>query len=184
VESIALDLSFRVQRGIHCFLICHSERSVESIAFGFNLLATKLDIFMYYVYILASKKNGTLYVGVTSDLKKRMYEHKNKIFKGFTEKYNVNQLVYFEQSQDIYSSIEREKQLKGFNRIKKINIIESVNPQWLDLSIEWFDYNKRQLDSSPSVQNDRSQKDNWILHLRLRMTETKKATGFFTFGSE
>lgn len=70
----------------------------------------------YYVYILASKRNGTLYIGVTSNLEKRIYEHKIKLIKGFTEKYNVNKLVYFEISNDIKSAINREKQLKKWNR--------------------------------------------------------------------
>jgi putative endonuclease len=98
-----------------------------------------------YVYILASKRNGTLYTGVTSDLFKRVYEHKNNVLEGFTSKYNVHNLVYFEEIGDIRTAIEREKQIKGWNRKKKLALIESVNPEWIDLSKEWF------LDSSSSL---------------------------------
>ena len=86
-----------------------------------------------YIYITFSKPNGTLYTGVTSDLKKRIYEHKNKIYDGFTSKYNVDKLGYFEEYNDIKTAIEREKQIKGGSRKKKIALIESVNPEWKDL---------------------------------------------------
>src|SRR3990167_5114103 len=87
----------------------------------------------YYVYILASKKNGTLYVGVTSDLVKRIYEHKEKKISGFSRSYNVDILVYYEQTQDIHSAIKREKLLKRWNRRWKLNLIEKANPDWHDL---------------------------------------------------
>jgi putative endonuclease len=86
-----------------------------------------------YVYILCNKPNGTLYIGVTSNLVKRIYEHKNKLAKGFTEKYNLDKLVYFEQHEDISAAILREKQLKKWNREWKIRLIENQNPKWLDL---------------------------------------------------
>ena len=85
------------------------------------------------VYILASQKNGTLYIGVTSDLIKRVYEHKNSLVDGFTKKYNVHDLVYFEQFQDMNSAIAREKQLKAWKRQWKIALIEKVNGNWQDL---------------------------------------------------
>ena len=85
------------------------------------------------VYILASKRNGTLYIGVTSDLVKRIWEHKNQLVEGFTKKYHVQQLVYFEQHQDMLSAITREKQLKKWNRAWKIALIEEGNPDWRDL---------------------------------------------------
>lgn len=91
----------------------------------------------FYVYILASKKNGTLYTGVTNNLLRRMYEHKNKLCKGFTGKYDVNKLVYYEYTQYVNNAIQREKQLKGWLRKKKIELIESVNPYWEDLSKDW-----------------------------------------------
>ena len=87
----------------------------------------------YYVYILASKRNGTLYIGVTSDLIKRVYEHKQRLVEGFTKKYDVHQLVYFEITSDVEGAIKREKQLKKWNRIWKIELIESRNPEWRDL---------------------------------------------------
>ena len=86
-----------------------------------------------YTYIMASKPNGTLYIGVTSNLPKRMYEHKNHVVKGFTDKYNVDKLVYFEETAEIEVAIAREKQLKGWTRAKKIRLIESTNPKWRDL---------------------------------------------------
>ena len=87
----------------------------------------------YYVYILFSKRNGTLYVGVTSDLKKRVWEHKNKVIEGFTQKYSVDKLGYYEITNDINTAILREKQIKAGNRKKKMDLIESVNPNWKDL---------------------------------------------------
>lgn len=87
----------------------------------------------YYVYILASKKNGTLYIGVTNDLVKRVYEHKNNYVEGFTKKYNVQRLVYYEDYDDINLAINREKCLKKWNRKWKLKLIEKQNPNWLDL---------------------------------------------------
>ncbi|MFZ3031609.1 MAG: GIY-YIG nuclease family protein [Candidatus Moraniibacteriota bacterium] len=87
----------------------------------------------YYVYILASQRNGTLYVGVTSDLLKRIWEHKNKKVKGFTEKYGVDMLVYFEETNDVRSALEREKILKKWRRAWKLELIEKENPEWKDL---------------------------------------------------
>ncbi len=87
----------------------------------------------FYVYILASEKNGTLYVGITRNLIKRIYEHKNNIVKGFTEKYKVHKLVYYEECSDIYEAIQREKQVKRWYRKWKIELIENFNPEWEDL---------------------------------------------------
>ena len=87
----------------------------------------------YYVYILASKKNGTLYIGVTSNLIKRVYEHKNNLVEGFTQKYNVHQLVYFEQTSSVESAITREKQMKKWRRQWKIELIQEKNMEWKDL---------------------------------------------------
>lgn len=92
----------------------------------------------YFIYILASKKNGTLYIGVTNSLEKRIEEHKVKIdANGFTSRYNVNLLVYFESFQYIEDAIKREKQLKKWNRQWKINLIEEENKNWRDLSEDW-----------------------------------------------
>ncbi|MEK7083175.1 MAG: GIY-YIG nuclease family protein [Patescibacteria group bacterium] len=87
----------------------------------------------YYIYILASKRNGTIYIGVTNDLRRRVYEHKNNLIEGFTKKYNVHDLVYFEQTIDIQSALQREKQIKIWKRKWKIDLIESSNPEWKDL---------------------------------------------------
>jgi putative endonuclease len=85
------------------------------------------------VYLLASKPFGTLYIGVTSDLRKRIWEHKNDLVEGFTKKYRVHRLVWFEIHEDMYSAIEREKNLKNWQRDWKINLIERHNPGWHDL---------------------------------------------------
>ncbi len=87
----------------------------------------------FYVYILASKQNGTLYTGVTSDLVKRIYEHKNNVVDGFTKKYNVHQLVWYEIHESAEAAIMREKQIKNWQRKWKLTLIESNNPQWKDL---------------------------------------------------
>jgi putative endonuclease len=88
---------------------------------------------IFYVYILASRQNGTLYVGVTSDLIKRVWEHKNKSVQGFTVQYGVDKLVYYEQFRDVNYAIEREKRLKKYNRTWKTDLIEKTNPEWKDL---------------------------------------------------
>lgn len=86
-----------------------------------------------YIYIMTNYDETTLYTGVTSDLVKRVYEHKNKLREGFTNKYNVNKLVYYEVFDGIESAIEREKQIKGGSRAKKIKLINQLNPDWIDL---------------------------------------------------
>ena len=91
---------------------------------------------MYYVYILASKKYGTLYIGVTHDLIKRVYEHKHDLIEGFTKTYQVHRLVYYEHTEDIHSAIQYEKRLKKWNRQWKIALIELSNPEWQDLYLE------------------------------------------------
>ena len=92
----------------------------------------------YYIYILASKRNGTLYIGVTNNLEKRIYEHKNGLVEGFTSKYAIHKLVYFETTDDINSAILREKQLKKWDRKWKLELIERRNPNWIDLSNTWI----------------------------------------------
>ena len=86
-----------------------------------------------YVYLLANKHNNVLYTGVTNDLIRRVYEHQNKLVAGFTRKYNVDRLVYFEVCSSIIVAIEREKQIKGWSRKKKQDLINSLNPEWDDL---------------------------------------------------
>jgi len=87
----------------------------------------------YYVYILSNKYNNVIYVGITNDLIRRVYEYKNKLVEGFTEKYNVDKLVYYELFNDPINAITREKQLKGYSRKKKVELINSFNPEWKDL---------------------------------------------------
>lgn len=87
-----------------------------------------------YVYILSNKRNGTLYTGVTSNFVKRIFEHKEKVVNGFSAKYNLDLLVYYEEWWSIEEAIQREKQLKAGNRKKKLSLIESINPDWKDLS--------------------------------------------------
>ena len=89
----------------------------------------------YYVYILTNPTR-TLYVGVTSDLMRRVYQHRNRLIPGFTSQYHVTRLAYFEETPDVRSAIEREKQIKGWTRAKKVALIESVNPEWKDLAEE------------------------------------------------
>jgi putative endonuclease len=93
----------------------------------------------YFVYILASRRNGTLYVGVTDDLVRRVYEHKNDLVEGFSQKYGVHRLVHFEVCEDIRAAIEREKRVKKWNRQWKIELIEKSNPEWNDLYLSIVD---------------------------------------------
>jgi putative endonuclease len=85
------------------------------------------------VYIMSNRRNGTLYIGVTSDLVKRVWQHKNNLVEGFTGQYAVHHLVYFELHQDMMTAIAREKQLKKWNRVWKLQLIEETNPEWSDL---------------------------------------------------
>jgi len=92
----------------------------------------------YYTYILANKKNGTIYIGVTNDIVKRIGEHKNNLINGFTSRYEIHKLVYFEEYSDIREAISREKQLKNWKRDWKIELIEKVNPDWNDLVYQFL----------------------------------------------
>ena len=92
---------------------------------------------MYFVYILANWDDSVLYIGVTSNLTRRLYEHRNGLVEGFTKKYNVHKLVYYESTNDVYTALSREKQLKKWNRNKKNVLISRMNPQWVDLSEGW-----------------------------------------------
>ena len=123
---------------------CHSERSEESLLCAAEILRFAKDdnwgqenVKKYYVYIMTNRSR-TLYTGMTSDLKRRVYEHKHKLMPGFTSKYNITQLMYFEETTDVKAAIAREKQIKGWVRAKKIALIESINPDWQDLSGEWY----------------------------------------------
>ena len=91
----------------------------------------------YYVYLLTNWNNKVIYLGVTNNLERRLYEHKNKLVKGFSEKYNVNKLVYFEETQDVTAAIAREKEIKKWRREKKNQLVNRMNPNWKDLSSGW-----------------------------------------------
>jgi putative endonuclease len=90
----------------------------------------------YYVYIMTNGKR-TLYTGVTNNLYRRVYEHKEKLIPGFTKRYNIDYLVYVKSTNDVIAAITREKQIKGWTRAEKISLIESANPEWRDLSLDW-----------------------------------------------
>jgi len=92
---------------------------------------------MYFVYILSNWDDSVLYIGVTSNLERRLYEHRSGLVDGFTKKYNVHKLVYYEYTNDVYSAISREKQLKKWRREKKTALISKMNPEWADLSASW-----------------------------------------------
>ena len=109
-----------------------------------------------YVYIMTNRSK-TLYTGVTSDLEKRVWVHKNHVHEGFTSRYRIDRLVYFERFNDIANAIHREKQIKNMHRIDKMRLIVSMNPEWKDLSAEWFvrhryapEVNKAQILSAPN----------------------------------
>ena len=91
----------------------------------------------YYVYILTNWNNKVIYAGITSNLVMRLHEHKNKNIKGFTKKYNANRLVYYEETSDVLAAIAREKEIKKWRREKKDKLVESMNPDWKDLSESW-----------------------------------------------
>lgn len=88
----------------------------------------------YYVYLLTNWNHRVMYVGVTNDLKRRLYEHKNKLIEGFSEKYNLNKLVYFEETQDVHTAITREKEIKKWRREKKNQLVNQINKEWQDLN--------------------------------------------------
>ena len=90
----------------------------------------------YYVYMLTNKSNAVLYTGVTNDLERRVHEHRQKQAPGFTQRYNVTKLVYYEHTPDVRAAIAREKQIKGWLRIKKNALLETINPEWKDLAID------------------------------------------------
>ena len=92
---------------------------------------------MYFVSILSNWDDSVLYIGVTGNLPRRLYEHRNHLVDGFSSKYNTEKLVYFDETTDVYSAISREKQLKGWTRKKKNDLIAKTNPEWKDLSADW-----------------------------------------------
>jgi putative endonuclease len=118
---------------------CHAERSEPTRGVASNQAARSHQAYeksLLHVYILANF-SGTIYTGVTNNLERRLYEHKNKLVEGFTSKYNLNKLVYYEVHHDIKQAILREKQIKGWSRAKRVALIEGANPNWEDLSLAW-----------------------------------------------
>jgi putative endonuclease len=97
------------------------------------------NVHQYYVYILANKPNGTLYIGMTNDLQRRIFEHKSGEIEGFTQKYEVKKLMYFEVFKEVNEAISREKNIKKWKRNWKIRLIEKENESWIDLSKDWYD---------------------------------------------
>ncbi|NNC81959.1 MAG: GIY-YIG nuclease family protein [Flavobacteriales bacterium] len=93
----------------------------------------------YYVYILASKRNGTLYIGMTNSITRRTHEHKTEFYDGFTKRYSVKRLVYYERHPSPASALKRERQMKKWNRAWKLRLIEEMNPEWEDLALEWME---------------------------------------------
>ena len=114
---------------------CHAERS-EASRFWFGT-GGRLRKKTYFVYILTNH-SGTLYVGVTNDLLRRVDEHKKGLLPGFTRKYRLTRLIYYEETNEISTAICREKEIKGWLRKKKISLVESINPEWKDLSEGWY----------------------------------------------
>jgi len=109
----------------------------------------------YWAYLLVSK-SGVLYVGVTNDLERRVWEHKNKATPGFTADYNVNQLVWFEEFREVSDAIAMEKRIKGWSRAKKVALVEAMNPQWEDLSERWREgVVPKEVRDSSQARNDR-----------------------------
>lgn len=108
----------------------------------------------FFVYILTNWNNTVMYIGMTNNLERRLYEHKNKLVDGFTQKYNVNKLVYYEHGTDVHAAIAREKEIKKWRREKKDRLVMSMNPEWKDLSLEW----EQRQDFSPpaAARNDRA----------------------------
>jgi putative endonuclease len=132
VHKNGVGIATRTSQSIrHCR---HSERSEESKGRSFTMPHDRKA----WVYILASRKNGTLYVGVTTDIHARIWQHKTGVLEGFTKEHHVTTLVYHEYFQSIRDAITREKVLKGWNRQRKIALIEVANPDWDDLAADWF----------------------------------------------
>ena len=120
----------------NCFSVVIIVGSICRLSFLRRQESRSREMKQYYVYILASKRNGTLYIDVTNDLLRRVWEHKNDLVEGFTRKYQVHNLVYYEAYGDIYDAIEREKRMKKWKRQWKINLIEKPNLQWRDLFVD------------------------------------------------
>ena len=118
--------------------------SARRISAGISCRYAETSLAIYYVYIITNKSK-TLSAGVTTDLERRVYEHKNKLVPGFTVQYKTGRLVFYEATPNVRAAIAREKQIKGWTRQKKIALIESTNPRWRDLSVDWFRAGKTEI---------------------------------------
>lgn len=131
-----------------------SFRAQRAISFGLDdgvtIACYHLGMGVYYVYIMTNKAR-TLYTGVTSDLERRVFEHKNKLISGFTSKYNITKVVWFDDFEDVSQAIEGEKKIKGWRRSKKVALIEATNPEWKDLAEDWFSQGAPDGSLDPSV---------------------------------
>jgi putative endonuclease len=127
--------NYRMEAGITSGLILSVVIPAKA---GIHKAKDKVNMNTYYVYIMASQKNGTLYIGVTNDLLRRVGEHKQGIVEGFTQKHEVKMLVWFEETADVEAAILREKQMKKWNRAWKIELIQQMNPLWRDLYEDFF----------------------------------------------
>ena len=136
---------------------------------------------MYYVYILTNRKNGTLYIGVTNNLIKRVFEHKNKVFKGFTEKYDINKLIYYECYDNIEYAIQREKRMKKWNRNWKIELIEKNNKEWKDLYLDLFQLKILMTSRDPRFLGD-DKVYVWMTKYRLGMTKYRSGMTKYRLG--
>ena len=112
--------------------------AVSSSSEAKDLGGQEKERIMYYVYILTNKSNKVMYIGITNDLQRRLYEHKNELVDGFTKKYHIHKLVYYESHKYVKEAIIREKKLKGLLRIRKNELVETMNPEWIDLSDKLF----------------------------------------------
>jgi len=131
-------LRANVKAGIDGTVICTGSKVVIPAKAGIQPTEQLMRMKQYWVYMCASDRNGTLYIGVTGDLIRRMAEHKEKVVKGFTKKYGVSRLVYYETHESIESAIIRETQMKKWNRLWKLRVIEEMNPEWHDLFDEIY----------------------------------------------
>ena len=125
-EHVQFVISSAVRNLIHTFSWAHF--IIESSAYMPK---------SYYVYLLTNQNNKVMYVGMTNNLARRIYEHRHDLIAGFTSKYHVNKLVYFEETADVLAAITREKQVKKWRREKKNALVEAMNPEWSDLSLQW-----------------------------------------------
>lgn len=117
-----------------------------------SCLTRMRDQRFYYVYMMQSSSRRALYIGITSDIERRVWQHKNGAFDGFSAEYKTHRLVYYERFVDVSNAIAREKQLKGWRRSKKEWLVSAMNPEWKDLSAEWFEHHRYE----PAVQLDRA----------------------------